>query len=250
MVTMRDKVDIFNAGNFGKYGRLVTEEGSYSVKERTDLLDLLPQKEYQSMVEFGCADCTNLSFFVNKLNIREAVGVDTCKPPALSSNGIEFLHQTVEDFLDFDKRFFDLVLLSDVLEHIYNPWEVLRDITKILSHDGILLISVPNLENIRFAKALIDGTFFYQQTGLFDQTHIRFFSEKSLLGYLGLAGFKVLSRGFRPDASLLSLKREISKKLEGAQKIALDLGGGSISVTAQNIEHKFAQQVLVAAKRA
>ncbi len=245
---MSEKPQIFNAGSFLSYGSLAVAKSVYSVKERSDLLGLLPHKNFKSMIEFGCADCTNLFFFAKELDIQDTVGVDNCKPTSFQADKVTFIHQTVEAFLESNKRSFDLVLLSDVLEHLYNPWAVLHGIKKILTAEGVLLISVPNFENIRYAQSVLSGHFFYEETGLMDQTHIRFFSKNTLLFYLQMSGFKTIATGFRPDHSLFSLKNLITDRLRNSDGVYLNLDGSSVFVTVENIERKFGQQVLVAAQ--
>ena len=67
-------------------------------------------------------------------------------------------------------------------------------------------LSVPNLQNIKYIDAITSGNFLYDNTGLFDQTHIRFFTLKSLLGYLEQQNFKIISNGWRPDISIQNIK--------------------------------------------
>ena len=168
-------------GDFGKYGEIFNISGRYSVKERQDLLDLVPENlPCQSILELGCADGTNLNFFSKKLNVQQnkCVGVDICAGPPGNTDQINFVHSSIEDFLSSCTDQFDLILLSDVLEHLYNPWKVLTDVRSLLSRSGCLLISVPNFQNLNYLSAINSGNFVYQSTGLFDETHIRFFQQQ------------------------------------------------------------------------
>ena len=74
----------------------------------------------------------------------------------------------------------DCVIYGDVLEHLRDPWPVLRRHAEALSDDGTMLICVPNLEHWSFADRLLRGTWDYEPTGLFDETHLRWFSLASL----------------------------------------------------------------------
>lgn len=124
----------------------------------------------------GCDNGANLVFFARKLGIRleNVLGVDICAEEQGVSS-INILHSSLENYLKSENRCFDIILLSDVLEHIYNPWKVLSEIKSRLSPDGVLLISVPNIENIRCLELVASGRFYYTETGLTDETHIRFF---------------------------------------------------------------------------
>ena len=167
-------------GQFSGYGQPISTQSRYTVKRRSDLLSLLPPKQFKSILEFGCADGSNLVYFAENLKIEaaEIFGVDICKSTAWESAGFNFHHQTLESFAQATTRTFDLILLSDVLEHIYNPWQALHQIKAILARGGTLLISVPNLENLNYLNFAASGNFFYTPTGLMDETHIRFFPRK------------------------------------------------------------------------
>ncbi len=76
---------------------------------------------------------------------------------------------------------FDLVSFTDVLEHLVEPAEALRRTLPLLTPGGRILASIPN---IRHWDALLnivrDKDFPYQDFGIFDRTHLRFFTKKSL----------------------------------------------------------------------
>lgn len=74
----------------------------------------------------------------------------------------------------------DCVIYGDVLEHLRDPWPVIRHHAEALSDDGTMLLCVPNLEHWSFADRLLRGTWDYEATGLFDETHLRWFSLESL----------------------------------------------------------------------
>lgn len=110
--------------------------------------------------------------------------------------GIEVFHGMLHEWLATKPEgSFDGVVLSDVLEHIPDPVKFLRE---LLAYDGVrdatFVISVPNYAvwYNRVFTAL--GTFDYSWSGLYDRTHLRFFTRKSLeklLRYLGLRAVTV-----------------------------------------------------------
>jgi 2-polyprenyl-3-methyl-5-hydroxy-6-metoxy-1,4-benzoquinol methylase len=244
---MQRETSVFSPGAFENYGNLVSALSNYNTKERFDLISLLPKHEFESVIEFGCGNGTNLSFFAKELNTKIAVGVDVCNSQKSDRKNFSFHHKTIEDFLDSNQQVFDVIILSDVLEHLYNPWTALLNLKKILSKNGFLLISVPNIENITFTDKFLSGNFFYEEMGLMDQTHIRFFSKKTLSKYLEMSGFKIYASGYRPDSSLAKLRSEVLSGLDKHDLISLNLENASLKVSASTIENKFGQQVLVAA---
>ena len=62
----------------------------------------------------------------------------------------------------------DCIIYGDVIEHLRDPWTVLRRHVEALSDDGTILICVPNLEHWSFADRLLRGTWDYEPSGLLD----------------------------------------------------------------------------------
>jgi 2-polyprenyl-3-methyl-5-hydroxy-6-metoxy-1,4-benzoquinol methylase len=244
----------FLAGGFGEYGTVYTTGSRYTVKERRDLYALLPHGFLaESMLEVGCADGKNLRFFAHRVATESAraVGVDICRNSEAPVNGFEFHHTSAEVFFDGCVDRFDLILVSDVLEHVYNPWKLLGGIRQHLTDAGLLLLSVPNLQNLRYIECVTTGDFAYESTGLMDETHIRFFSQATLTRYLNEAGFSVIDSGWRPDGALANLRGRVERALVDAESYGVELvSGTSVKVTRKSLDRWFGQQILLCAKPA
>ena len=78
--------------------------------------------------------------------------------------------------LDVKDDTYDCILLLDILEHLTNPEELLKVVTKKLTKNGILLISVPNIAHWSIRLLLLFGFFNYTERGILDKTHFRFFT--------------------------------------------------------------------------
>ena len=77
---------------------------------------------------------------------------------------------------------FDYILFGDILEHLYNPLDVLKDLKDLLKKDGKIIISLPNIAHIElFIQVYLKGTFPQNQRGIFDKTHLRWFTRKDVL---------------------------------------------------------------------
>ena len=100
----------------------------------------------------------------------------------------------------------DCIVYGDVLEHLCDPWALLRVHAAALSDRGMMVICVPNVEHWSFAANLLRGTWDYEDKGLFDRTHLRWFSLETMrrgLMEAGLALCDVAPRifdGVRCDA--------------------------------------------------
>ena len=87
---------------------------------------------------------------------------------------------------------FDVVLFMHVLEHLVDPWHVLRAMRALVAPGGRTIVLLPNVACWRVRKALfMDGTFEYEQTGILDRTHVRFFTLDSGRTLLETSGYAV-----------------------------------------------------------
>ena len=89
--------------------------------------------------------------------------------------------------LPFPDRPIDCIIYSDVLEHLRDPWSVMRRHVEVLSPNGMLLICVPNVEHWSFVERLLRGNWDYEPSGLLDATHLRWFGLESM--HKALAAF-------------------------------------------------------------
>ena len=101
------------------------------------------------------------------------------------------------DVTDLERTFqgenFDFIICADVLEHLKAPERILSSASRLLSHDGKILISIPNAAHASLALELIEGRFEYQPLGLLDAGHLRLFTLKSFLELLEKAGLAAVS---------------------------------------------------------
>lgn len=81
---------------------------------------------------------------------------------------------------------FDYILFGDVLEHLRYPQETLRKASLL---GRCILTSVPNIGHASILLSLLEGEFCYKQYGLLDDTHIHFFTRKSLEEMMYTVGF-------------------------------------------------------------
>jgi len=93
---------------------------------------------------------------------------------------------------------FDVVVCTDVLEHLKDPARALRLLKPYLRPGGCLIVSLPNVANWSVRFALLAGRFDYQASGLLDRTHLRFFSLASARRLLVEAGFRITSFDVTP----------------------------------------------------
>lgn len=96
---------------------------------------------------------------------------------------------------------FDVVTMLDTLEHLRDPWDSLAFARTRLRPGGIAVISLPNI-GVWFARlTLTRGRFPREDWGIFDRTHLRFFTREGIQELARSAGFAVASE--RPVPTVL-----------------------------------------------
>lgn len=95
--------------------------------------------------------------------------------------------------LELDYReCFDYVICGDILEHLKDPYAVVRKIHTWLKPGGSIFVCVPNVRNYHVLKALVfRGKWEYVSAGIMDKTHLRFFTRSSCRQLLIDGGFRV-----------------------------------------------------------
>jgi len=86
---------------------------------------------------------------------------------------------------------YDYIIFADVLEHLYDPWTILLEVKYHLKDDGYILMSIPNIGHNAVIIDLLNDKFDYREVGLLDNSHIRFFTEKSLKEMIEKVGLKI-----------------------------------------------------------
>jgi 2-polyprenyl-3-methyl-5-hydroxy-6-metoxy-1,4-benzoquinol methylase len=89
---------------------------------------------------------------------------------------------------------YDLILLLDVLEHLPDPAKAIKKLSKLLVPGGHIIVSVPNVAHLSVSLPLLfRHRFIYQDAGILDRTHLRFFVEDSAIKLLNDANFRITS---------------------------------------------------------
>jgi 2-polyprenyl-3-methyl-5-hydroxy-6-metoxy-1,4-benzoquinol methylase len=86
---------------------------------------------------------------------------------------------------------FDVVIAADVIEHVSRPAALLQHMARVLDPGGQILLSTPNFAHWYPRIRVATGLFGYDRRGILDETHLRFFTRRSLLRVVRSAGLEV-----------------------------------------------------------
>ena len=188
------------------------ENASYQYFEDVNwgLLRLWNGRRGLRVLDAGCGFATT-SERIQKLG-NEVTGIEesaiACE---VAGTRIARIVQADLQQADLGDEQFDVLIFADVLEHVPWPVGVLRKYLRWLKPDGSVILSLPNvgLWSVRFAHLF--GSWQYEETGVLDRTHLRFFTRKSAKWLLGECGLEPVTTTYNPG--LVRPLVPIAKKL-------------------------------------
>lgn len=166
---------------------------NYYNQSRTDVSCLIKNK-INKILDIGCGE----GYFLK--NIKDTYGAETWGieineevAEKAKKNIDHILVGNAEGLLSgIEDEYFDCISFNDVLEHLYNPTEILSLVRSKLASDGCIVASIPNVRYFHNLKKLIlKREWEYEDSGILDSTHVRFFTEKSIKRMFENAGYKV-----------------------------------------------------------
>lgn len=98
---------------------------------------------------------------------------------------------------------FDVITFGDVLEHLRDPAEVLNNLRSRIAPAGYLVACIPNVAHRSLRLSLLFGEFDYADIGLLDQTHLRFFTIRTIEKMMKESGLKIVDIVRIRDTSLM-----------------------------------------------
>lgn len=156
--------------------------------DNIDRLSTSLVKPNQKILELGCATGFMSDYFRSKLHCR-VVGVDinpAAKPNICGDLNDKNTWQKIKR-----QGPFDLVFASAVLEHLPRPEKTLQLIKSVLKPGGELITTLPNVAHWRARLKLFFYGWEYEDYGIFDRTHLRFFNYFTAQKLIIDAGFKI-----------------------------------------------------------
>lgn len=168
---------------------------SYFEGCRTDFVEALPDNPEASILEIGCAHGSTGALALKRGRCRRYVGVEIS--PAVAeiarSQLTDVLTANVEEVdLPFPETSFDALILSEVLEHLIDPWATVERLSRLVKPGGLVFASSPNISHYSVIGNLIKGEWVLTDRGVMDRTHLRWFTPKLFTELFDRSGFDVI----------------------------------------------------------
>jgi SAM-dependent methyltransferase len=161
------------------------------------LLRLWGKRQGLRVLDVGCGFATT-SAHIQKLG-NDVTGIEeSAVACAVAAGRLGRVVQADLQQAELGSQQFDAIIFADVLEHVPWPVGVLRRYLQWLAPNGSVIVSLPNvgLWSVRFAH--LAGRWQYEETGVLDRTHLRFFTRSSARWLLGQGGLTPVATTYNP----------------------------------------------------
>ena len=176
----------------------MNKDSKYYAFSRPEMVKYVPENS-KKILDVGCSEGN-----FGKL-LRETIG---CEVYGIEMNRGAFMkaYKVLDDVFigDADDAIchicshtnlkFDCVVFNDSLEHFSYPENILTKVKPLLNNDGVIVASIPNMRYLPVLKDLLFGkNWEYKDSGILDNTHMRFFTINSIKTLFNNAGYEVIS---------------------------------------------------------
>ena len=154
-------------------------ETRYYQNMRSEVMALLPNKPKRAL-ELGCGE----GLFGNELKRLwqcHVTGIELFEEVAqVARERLDKVYNESLDEFNFSRlEKYDLIIANDVLEHLKDPWSVVKELKEHLTDGGYFVASIPNIQYHQTITALLKGRWDYKDSGILDRTHLRFFTRQT-----------------------------------------------------------------------
>lgn len=171
-----------------------TKPDNYYQNKRDEVMGFIPE-DVATVLEVGCGE-GDFGCRLKERGAREVWGIEIVEEAGHKAQKRldTVLIGDVAGLIDqLPDRYFDLVVFNDVLEHMVDPFDVLARIKGKVSARGVVFSSIPNIRYYwTFRDLLVYGEWEYEESGILDWTHLRFFTFKSIRRMYQRLGYEVV----------------------------------------------------------
>lgn len=171
-----------------------SKNAHYYAGARHEMAPFLPEGA-KVVLDVGCGE-GNFGALVKKTNNCEVWGIDidaASVEKAAQKLDRTFVSDIATDLAMLPDDYFDAIFFNDVLEHLVDPCSLLEEMGSKLSSQGVIIASIPNVRYFRnLLKVCFRKDWEYEDSGVMDRTHLRFFTRKSIRRMFEGAGYRVI----------------------------------------------------------
>jgi 2-polyprenyl-3-methyl-5-hydroxy-6-metoxy-1,4-benzoquinol methylase len=184
----------------------------YYAGARYEVLENIDLRNVKTFLDIGCGNGATLKVTKENNPEIELWGVEYMPEQAEKVKSItkNILVGAIEDNIkNLPDNYFDVITMLDVIEHLTYPEEVLKSLKSKLTKDGVLVSSIPNVRFVKnLYKLLVLKDWKYEESGILDYTHMRFFTSKSIIRMYKKLDFEILKH-----QGVIPLRRDFKKWL-------------------------------------
>lgn len=198
---------------------------TYYTHARHEMVSLIGHNNLDSfrVLEVGCGLGATLHRIKYEFPNAETFGIEIVhKVAELGNKQLNIIEGNIENMkMPYEEGYFDYIILADVLEHLHDPKETLILLKKYLKRDGYFLCSIPNIMHMSVMQSLLMGKFNYEDAGILDRTHLKFFTLDSIYQMFTECDMSIENMAFTLDTVNESEERkELLKVLMNYEKLA------------------------------
>ena len=205
----------------------------YFTGARRLFIDDLPAAPAARLLEVGCGNGATCAYAKATGKAGWCAGVELCPEPAAQAAAAvdQVILGDVESAdLPFPPQHFDALILSEVLEHLRDPWAVLQRLHALLKPGAWVMAGSPNVAYYKILLMQLRGRWDYEPMGVMDRTHLRWFTAATYRQMFEECGYRVEWAG---PARSLHFRERVAN--------VLSLG---------TLQHTLHQQIYLRARRA
>ena len=190
------------------------KDRGYFSQERKDVEALIPE-DTMRILEVGCGEGILGKRLLEK-GAKEVIGIEInpeiCRRAVRNLSGI--ICGDIEELeLPFDPQFFNCIIFADVLEHLRDPQLALKKLKNYLSPSGTVVASIPNVGYYGVIDMVVEGRWKYEDCGILDKTHLRFFTKKEIESLFNEAGLEIIGITENIDPAYYNLNDPLSGEI-------------------------------------
>jgi SAM-dependent methyltransferase len=188
---------------------LISSEKIYRNEGNWDVFKNVPDSA-KYILDIGCGNGDNARILNKKGRIIDGITLSEKEKENAQQYMSNIYIHNLENGLPSDLAYkYDVIICSHVIEHIAYPKNLLTDIKQRLASNGILIVALPNIMHYQSRSKLLMGDFNYRESGIWDYTHLRWYTFKTGKELLTNNGFNLIKSFVSGDIPMLSFTKVI-----------------------------------------